>query len=148
MFRTMIPWTNKFPTLTTWERELPTLMERVFGEESLPFGEGFNPRANIAETDAGVEVTLELPGVKPEEVRVELHDGELWIMGEKKEEKEEKGKTFHRVERRYGEFRRVIPLPRTINKEKVTAEFKEGVLKVAVPKMEEAKPKHIEVTAA
>jgi len=149
MFRTMIPWTTKFPTLPTWEREFPALMERWFGEDVLPTnGEDFfTPRANVAETEKGMEITVELPGVKPEDVRVEVHGGELWITGEKKEEKEEKGKTFHRVERRYGEFRRVIPLPTTVDKEKITAEYKEGVLKVEVVKTEEAKPKRIEVKA-
>jgi len=146
MFRTMIPWTTKFPTVGAWEREFPTLMERFFGEDLPPTnGEEFNPRANVAETEKGMEVTVELPGVKPEDVRVELHGGELWITGEKKEEKVENGKTFHRIERRYGEFRRVIPLPTTVDKEKITAEYKEGVLKVEVAKTEEAIPKRIEV---
>jgi HSP20 family protein len=145
----MIPWTERFPTLLNWEREFPPMIERFFGpEEWRPWGEEFAPRANVAETPEALEVTVELPGMKPEEFHVEMHNGELWITGEKKEEKEEKGKTYHRVERRFGEFKRVIPLPTNVNKEKVTAEYKEGVLKVAIPKTEEAKAKHIEVTAA
>ena len=149
MLRSMVPWTNRFPALATWEWELPGLFERVFGtEEGKLFAEGFHPRTNIAETPETMEVTVELPGMKPEEFHVEVHEHELWITGEKKEEKEEKGKTFHRVERRYGEFKRVIPLPSNVNPEKVTAEYKEGVLKVAIGKTEEAKVKHVEVIAA
>jgi HSP20 family protein len=85
--------------------------------------------------------------MKPEEFNVELHHGELWISGEKKEEKEEKGKTYHRVERRFGEFRRGFRLPLPVNEEKVTAEYKEGILRVAVPKIAAAMPKRVEVKA-
>ncbi len=93
-------------------------------------------------------MTVELPGLKPEEFHVELRNHELWVTGEKKEEKEEKGKTFLRVERRYGEFKRVIPLPENVNAEKVAAEFREGVLKIAIPKTAETKPKEVQVVAA
>jgi HSP20 family protein len=100
---------------------------------------------NVAETETAYEVTLELPGMKPEEFKVELKDRDLWITGEKKEEKEEKGKTFHRIERSYGEFRRVIPLPGEVAEEKIAAEYKEGVLHILVPKTEKAKPRRVEV---
>ena len=92
-----------------------------------------------------MEITVELPGMKPEDVKVEVLEGRLMIHGEKKEEKEVTDKTFHRVERRYGEFRRTLPLPTTIDAEKVVAEFKDGVLKVTVPKVPAAQPKNIEV---
>jgi HSP20 family protein len=106
---------------------------------------GFVPRTNLVETEDRFEVTVDLPGVKPEDVHVEFNDGTLWIRGEQKEEQEEKGKTFHRVERHYGEFRRMVPLPKTIDEAAVNAKFKDGVLMVTVPKTEEAKPRHIEV---
>jgi HSP20 family molecular chaperone IbpA len=70
----------------------------------------FAPSVNFAETEKGYEVSVELPGMKPEDVHVEFKDGHLWITGERKSEVEEKGKTFHRVERRYGSFRRVIAI--------------------------------------
>lgn len=149
MFRSIKPWTNRLPTMATMERELPHLFERWFGTEEWPgMMEGFNPHTNIAETPEKLEVTVELPGMKPEEFHVELHERELWITGEKKEEKEEKGQTFHRVERRFGEFKRVIPLPQNVNMEKVAAEYKEGVLRIAIPKMAESKPRPVEVVAA
>jgi HSP20 family protein len=129
--------------------EMEGLMEKFFGPEEgwLPRAEGFVPRTDLMETDNGYEVIVELPGLKPEEVKVELHDGALWISGEKKEEKEEEGKTWHRVERRWGEFRRVFPLGTAVMEDKVEAEFKHGVLKVTIPKSPEAKPRHIEVKA-
>ena len=83
--------------------------------------------------------------MKPADFDVELHDGQLWIYGNKKEEKEEKGVAFHRIERRHGEFRRVIPLPGTLDAEKVEAHYKDDLLKVIIAKTEEAKPKHVKV---
>jgi HSP20 family protein len=79
-------------------------MNRIMGTEEgrWPVWAGFTPTFNLAETEVGFEVTMELPGMKPEEFKVEVKNGELWVTGEKKEEKEEKGKTFHRVERTYG----------------------------------------------
>ncbi|MEY4176880.1 MAG: hypothetical protein RLY70_454 [Planctomycetota bacterium] len=149
MFRNMMPWTERLPGLFKLEREMPGLFERMFAMEEWPFGgEGFAPRTNVAETPEKLEVTVELPGMKPEEFHVELHNRELWITGEKKEEKEEKGKTYLRVERRHGEFKRVVALPENVNLEKVVAEYKEGVLRVAIPKTEPTKAKAVEVVAA
>jgi HSP20 family protein len=124
---------------------METLMERFFGE-----GDGwglkeFTPEINLAETDNGYEMTVDLPGMKPEEVTVELKNGGLWISGERKEEKEEKGMTWHRVERRSGEFRRWIQLPGVVDEKKIEASFHDGVLKVTVPKTEEVKPKRIPI---
>jgi HSP20 family protein len=149
MLANLTPRMMRVPFFAELERELPTLWERFAApEEWRAFGHAFNPHTNIAETPEKLEVTLELPGMKPEEFKVEMHAGELWITGEKKEEKEETGKTFHRVERRYGEFKRVIPLPANVNMENVAAEYKEGVLRIAIPKTEEAKGKTIPVAAA
>ena len=148
MFRTLTPWTARAARpFGKFEMELPAWVDRMFGpeEEWWPTGEAFTPRTDLVETPQAMEVTVELPGMKPEDVKVEVLEGRLTIHGEKKEEKEETGKTFHRVERRYGEFRRILPLPATIDAEKVVAEFKDGVLKVTVPKVPAAQPKTIEV---
>jgi HSP20 family protein len=146
MLGTLVPRRERLPRpLVRFEREFENLMERLFTPEEGRWLTEFSPAVNVAETETGFEVTMELPGMKPEEFKVELKDGELWITGEKREEKEEKGKTFHRVERSYGEFRRVIPLPGTVAEEQIAAEYKEGVLKIVVPKTEAAKPRHIEV---
>jgi len=144
----LIPWSERLPRpISRLEEE----MERFFGQ-MLPRDEGwlkslggFAPDVNVVETEEGFEVTADLPGIKPEEMSVELRDGGLWISGKKEEEKEEKGKTYHRLERRYGEFRRVVPVPGATDDEKVQAEYHDGVLKISVPKSEAAKPKKIEV---
>lgn len=156
MFGTLTPWRERalFPAprftraLERMEEEMEEFMGRLFRPEEWGTMAGFVPRLNVAETEKEVEVTVELPGLKPEEVNVEVKNGALWITGERKEEKEEKGKTWHRVERRSGEFRRAIELPTTVEEGKIEAKFENGVLKVVAPKTEEAKPKHIEVKVA
>ena len=147
MTRTLTPFATRLPRLLDFETEFPKWMAEVLGPDAGMFGrEGkFLPEANIMETDKAVEVTVELPGMKPEEVKLEIKDGTLLVTGEKKEEKEEKGKTFHRVERRAGMFRRAFALPVEVMEEKVDAKFVEGVLKITLPKAEKAAPKRIEI---
>ena len=147
MTRMMTPWFARVPRLPDFEMDFPKWMTEVLGPEAGVFGrEGkFLPEANLVETDKAVEVTVELPGMKPEDVKVEIKENALWITGEKKEEKEEKGKTFHRVERRAGMFRRVFQLPVEVTEEQVDARFAEGVLKITLPKAEKVAPKQIEI---
>ncbi len=146
MFRTLVPTHERFHRpLERFEREMEHLMGRFFGPE-LPWREGdFTPRLNIAETEGAYEVSVDLPGLKPEDVKVEVKSGELWVTGERREEKEEKGKTFHRVERYSGQFRRIIPLPTRVVEERVVANYTDGVLKVMLPKAEESRPRQISV---
>lgn len=146
MFGTLVPRMERLPRpLVRFEREMENLMERLFRPDEGRWLVEFVPAVNVAETETGYEVSLELPGMKREEFNVELKNGNLWVSGEKKEEKEETGKSFHRVERTYGEFCRVIPLPGEVVAEKISAEYKEGVLRIVVPKTEKAKPRHVEV---
>jgi len=109
--------------------------------------EWFAPQTNVAETDKTYEITLDLPGMKPEDFTVEVKDGALWISGERKEQKREEGKTYHCVECQYGQFRRVIPLGESVDADKIEAAYKDGVLRLSVPKAESARPKRIEVKA-
>jgi HSP20 family protein len=147
MTRTLTPLFARVPRLMDFELEFPKWMTEVLGPEAGVFGrEGkFLPEANVVETEKALEVAVELPGMKPEEVKVEIREGNLWITGEKKEEKEEKGKTFHRIERRAGMFRRVLPLPVEVKEQAVEARFAEGVLKITLPKAENVAPKQIEI---
>jgi HSP20 family protein len=146
MTRTLTPWTRFPRSLAELETDFPRWMSEVFTPENGMFGKfEFVPEVNVAETEKAIEVTMELPGMKPEEVKVEILEGRLWITGEKKEEKEEKGRTFHRIERKTGEFRRVLPLPTKVEAERVEAQMNEGVLKIVLPKAEEVRPKPITV---
>jgi HSP20 family protein len=146
--RTLFPTTDRFTgMMSRFEDEMEDLMDRFWGGERgwLTEKPGFVPTVDLVESENEFAVTVDLPGLKPEEVNVELKNGNLWITGKREEEKEEKGKTYHRVERRHGEFRRILPFTTPIEEEKIEAKFENGVLKITVPKGEEAKTKHIEV---
>ena len=103
------------------------------------------PSIDVAETDENIIVTVELPGVKQKDVEITITDGILILKGEKKEEKEVKEKNYHRIERSYGSFQRSISLPTGVKADKAKATYKDGVLQVAIPKTEEAKPKQIKI---
>ncbi|MCA9259192.1 MAG: Hsp20/alpha crystallin family protein [Planctomycetales bacterium] len=146
MFRSMIPWRERLPlSMAQIENEMEDLMERYLGASDEWRLNRFTPAVNVAETDGQYEISADLPGMKPEDVTVELKNGSLWIRGEKKEEVEEKEKTFHRIERRHGAFARMIKLPGAVAQDQVDAQFEDGVLKVRVPKTEETKPVRIEI---
>jgi HSP20 family protein len=99
-------------------------------------------------TTKSIRSKVELPGVNKEDVRVSMEGGVLSISGERKAEKEEKNKKYHRVERIYGTFARSFTLPEGTAADKISAEFKDGVLRVHLPKDQAAKPKSIDVKVA
>ena len=103
------------------------------------------PRVDIAETDKEFVIKAEIPEVKKEDVKVTVDNGVLTISGERKQEKEEKGKKFHRVERYYGSFTRSFTLPDNVKENNIKASFKDGMLNLQIQKTDKAKPKAIEV---
>ena len=105
------------------------------------------PAVDISETDDSLQVCVDLPGLKPEEVHVEVRNNTLQISGERKEEREEKGKTWHRTERRIGSFSRSTMLPCAVKEDKVQAEYSNGVLHITLPKAEREKTRKIAVKA-
>jgi len=102
------------------------------------------PPVDVAETQEKIIVRAEVPGMKQEEIQIEFENGLLTIRGERKLVKDE-GVTFHRVERTFGNFSRSFTLPRTVDPEKISATYRDGVLEIEVPKKEEAKPKQIRI---
>ncbi len=106
------------------------------------------PLVDISEDDTEYLIKVELPEVRKEDVKVTVEGGTLTISGERKAEKEEKGRKFHRVERYYGRFERSFAVPDNADADNVKAEFKDGVLRVHLPKNEKARPKQIEVKVA
>jgi HSP20 family protein len=105
----------------------------------------WTPAVDIFEDENSFVIKLELPEVNREDVKVNLHDNVLSIAGERRLENEEKREGYHRVERAYGQFYRSFSLPPNVNAEAINAQFKEGVLRLSIPKKEEARPKQIEV---
>src|SRR5437588_11216029 len=149
-------------TLTRWDpfREMEDFQNRLstlfghplrrtngHGREKITLAD-WTPLADITEDEKEYLVKAELPEMKREDVKVTVENGVLTITGERKFEKEEKKRKYHRVERGYGTFMRSFTLPDDAGFNKVNAEFKSGVLKVHVPKSEQAKPKQIEVKVA
>ncbi len=114
------------------------------GEEPMTIT-AWSPSVDITEDDKEFLVKAELPEVKKDEVKVTVEDDVLTIRGERKAEKEEKGKKYHRIERSYGSFERSFTLPEAADAGKISSEFKDGVLTVHLPKNPNAKPKAIEV---
>jgi HSP20 family protein len=162
--RDLIPWgTNKGSEIAKRDDDSPVLslqrdVNRIFEDFwkrfDQPFGaigrwDSSGPRTDVAETTSALEVSIELPGLEREEVDVSLTDSALTIKGEKKREREESKKGYHLSERSYGSFYRSIPLPSGVDTDKASAEFKNGVLTVTLPKTQEALShvKKIEVKA-
>jgi HSP20 family protein len=108
----------------------------------------WNPSVDIFENDNEIVVKAELPGMAAKDIDVKIENNVLTLKGERRFEKEAKEENYHRVEREYGAFSRVFSLPVTVNPDKVTAEYKDGVLKIVLPKKEEIKPKAIKIAAA
>ncbi|MCI0511725.1 Hsp20/alpha crystallin family protein [candidate division KSB1 bacterium] len=105
----------------------------------------WSPKADLEETGDAFIVHTDLPGLKKGDVKVTLHNQVLTISGERKSESEKKMKNFHRVERTYGSFQRSFSLPGAVESEAVTADYKDGVLTITVPKSEASKPKEISI---
>ena len=128
--------------LASFQWEMNKLVDDFFGGFNLspwtPLKRGlatiFTPRVDVSETDKEITVSVELPGMDQKDIDVSLARDALTIKGEKKEEKEEQGKDYYRMERSYGSFTRSVPLPAEVDTDKVQATFKKGVLDISLPK--------------
>lgn len=155
---TLIPWRDKnreeasrLPAAgfrSEMDRLFNSFFGESFGELGRPFGFAeWGPPLDVEETDKEILVRAEIPGVKAEELELSMSGNALVISGEKKESEEKKEKGYHYRERRFGSFRREVPLPSAVDPEKVEAEYKDGVLHVKLHKAQEALPKKITVKA-
>ena len=143
--RGLTPWFRRGP-LGQLRDEMEGLFERFWDEDGNGSGLGMlAPPLDLSETEDAVQVRLDLPGLEAKDIDVQVRDNQLIVTGERKEEKEEKGETFHRVERREGKFSRAVLLPCSVNEGRVDAQFHNGVLTIKLPKIEQAKAKRIEV---
>jgi len=146
----LVPWSRR-SELTGFRREMDRLLDRFF--EGWPFrpsgqeGE-WAPSMDVSETAKEMIVKAEIPGMDPKDIDVSVRGDILTVSGKRKEEQEEKGENFHRIERSYGAFSRSIRLPAEVDAGKVNATCKDGVLKINLPKTKEAAVKKIEVKAA
>jgi HSP20 family protein len=144
--------------ITRWDpfREFSTLqdrMNRLFRESYGPEGgeealatTSFAPAVDVYEDEHNVTLKIEVPGIDEKDIDVRIENNVLTVHGERKFEKDEKEENFRRVERQYGSFTRTFTLPTTVDAEKVSAHYDKGILKIALPKKAEAKPKQIKVS--
>jgi len=159
MIGNLIPWRGKVrddedngadTAITRFHSEVDRLFDQFFTE---PFGSRFAPswRAawpslDISEKDDALIVTAEVPGVDAEDLDISVSGDVLTLSGEKREESEERREGFYHSERRFGAFRRTVPLPTAVDREKITAECRDGVLTIRLPKSEQAVAKRIPVS--
>jgi HSP20 family protein len=143
----LVPWRPFGGELSSLRREMDRVWDRFFGETPLAkrAAEEWWPSVDMSETKDNYVVKAELPGLEAKDVDVSISGDVLTIKGEKKKEEEEKDEHHHYVERYYGSFQRSFRFPSNVKSDKIDATFDKGILKVTLPKVEEAKKKKIEV---
>jgi len=138
--------------MTTWDpfKEMEAVLDRYRPRRTLAKHEeiataDWYPSVDVAETERAFHIHAELPGVKKEDIKVNVNDGVLTLSGHRKSKSEDKKKKYHRIERSYGFLSRSIALPDDVMPEKVEASFQDGVLEVDLPKSKDEKPKQVDV---
>jgi HSP20 family protein len=148
-------WTSPLRRVTNLRDEVDNLFQLAFGrlsDSNTANGggptspESWFPAVDVYEDKDSLLVKAELPGLKKEDIEISLHDGFLTLTGERKHEEKREGAEVYRSERWVGRFNRSISLPCSVEADKITATYNEGVLTVTLPKAEEAKPKQIPIT--
>jgi HSP20 family protein len=136
-------WLDPFTAL---REEMNGLRSRMLGDEGEGWlGTALAPALDVSETDTAIDVRMDLPGVTAKDIDIQVNGNLLTVSGERKDEKEEKGKTVHRVERSYGNFFRSVTLPCNVVENEVAAEYKDGVLTIKLPKTDQSKTHKIKV---
>jgi HSP20 family protein len=149
----IVRW-EPFRDLMSLQDRMNRLFDQSYGgatrgnDEDWALGGSWAPAVDIYEKDGNIVLKAELPGIDPKTVDVRVENNVLTLRGERKFEEEVKKDDFHRVERAYGTFTRSFTLPALVDTDKIKAEFKDGVLKLTIPKKNEAKPKQIQVQVA
>lgn len=147
----LVKWSGK----EAWEplremEELERQMGRMFGKPLIPWKEGMAmeggfPTVDVVEEKDRILVKADLPGMKEEDIHVEVEDGALTLRGERRQETESREGKAHRIERSYGAFLRSFTLPANVDHTKVAASYKDGVLEVTLPKREGTRPKEVKI---
>jgi len=150
--RDLVPWRKsrhegQESSLAPVRRDFERMMDELAHRWPFPelWSAGYTPRVDVSETDKEIQVAAELPGMGKEDIEVSLQEDQLVIRGEKKEEKKEENRNYVRTERSYGSFTRVIPLTAPVREEQVDAVFKDGVLKITLPKAADTGKGRIEI---
>ncbi|MCD6204805.1 MAG: Hsp20/alpha crystallin family protein [Candidatus Marinimicrobia bacterium] len=140
----LVKWTPR--TTLNLRNEFDRLFDSFFNtEEEETSLAAFSPSVDIMEKEKEFLITAELPGIKKDDIKMNIRDNVLTVSGEKKQEKKTEKDNFHRTERVYGSFQRSFRLPDSADQENISAEFKDGVLSVTIPKLKESISKSIDI---
>lgn len=146
----LIPWSKSENRPAVFagdmDRDIDSLFDAFFGAgRAFASVADWTPSLDVKESKDEVTVHADLPGLKKDEILIDVENGVLSISGERQSEESKEGDGWHRVERSYGSFRRSVALPKGVDESKVKAEYKDGVLKVSLPKTEAARPRTIRI---
>ncbi len=133
------------PNRDVFSKNFSDIMDEFFNDVVSQRSNSFVPGINISETEEQFEVSVELPGMSKDDIDVSLDNGRLTISGERKFEDKEEGKTYHRVETRYGSFNRSFQLPDNVDEESINATYDNGVLNITIDKSRDKVKKQIEI---
>jgi HSP20 family protein len=145
---TLVKWTPRNREMDTMYNTLDSMMRGFFDDRWLgapALQSEWVPSTDIIEEENRYLVSLDLPGMLRENIKISVQNGTLSVRGERKNETKDSGKGYSRIERSYGTFMRTFTLPNTIDGKNIDASYKDGVLRLTLPKVEEARPKEIEV---
>jgi len=143
----IVRW-SPFRGMVSLQDEMNKIFDEFFGRvpSGVEMDEGvWSPSVDISENNNVITINAEIPGMSKEDIELNIQDNTMTLKGEKKQEKEEKDADYHRVERSYGAFVRSFALPTAVQADKVKASYKNGVLRIILPKSEEVKPKEIPI---
>ena len=142
------PFGSFFPRGLFSQGLFEDMFNQYLSDAGNDLGQMMNVQMDVAETNQAFEVKIDLPGIQPEDVEIHIDNNTLTIRGQRSMESEEQDeeKQYHRIERYSGSFARSVMLPTPINEDETAAEFKDGVLKIMIPKTEDAKPRKINIS--
>lgn len=144
--RPLTPARSQWEPFTMLRDEFDNMLSRLFSEDEVGWMGGALPTTlDFSESDTAFEIRMDIPGVNAKEIDIQMNGNLLTVKAERKEEKEEKGKTFHRVERHSGWFQRSLMLPTEVKQDQIDANYTNGVLTLKLPKVVERKPQRIPV---
>ncbi len=134
------------PDFGLMPKRFSDIMDEFFNDMVSTTRDSFVPSIDVSETDDQFHISAELPGLKKEDINIDLENRRLTISGERKFEQKEDGETYHRVETRYGSFSRSFQLPDSVDENSVQAKYKDGVLDITIAKSEDKVKKQIEIS--
>lgn len=145
----IVRW-EPYREFATLQSEMSRFMNQLWGTPAAGGGNGgtWLPALDVWETDEALVISVDLPGIRQDDVAIEVDEGVLTVSGSREKKVEQKDDRFYRFERRYGGFSRSVTLPQGVDETKIAAAFENGVLEITVPKPEARKPKRISIDAA